>query len=172
MKTLIILAHENFKNSRINKVLINSIEGNADITIHNLYELYDNFNIDAQKEIELLKSHEKIIFQFPLQWYSCPSLLKKWEDVVFSTILHSDNRKILANKIFQVITTTGGAEHLYNLAGSSIKMMTDILFPFNLTAEYMSMKTLPVFCVFDDQTLAKDSMALDKIVQDYKKNIS
>lgn len=52
------------------------------VTIHQLYATYPDKNIDASKEQELLLAHDRVILQFPFHWYSTPSLLKEWFDVV------------------------------------------------------------------------------------------
>ena len=78
-KTLIILAHPNMADSRLNKALIEAIKDEPHITIHDIYAHYKTAeNIDVKKEQELLISHERIVFQFPLYWFSTPGLLKDW----------------------------------------------------------------------------------------------
>ncbi len=42
---------------------------------------YPDFIINVKREQELVENHDNIIFQFPLYWYSSPSLLKKWIDL-------------------------------------------------------------------------------------------
>ncbi len=61
MKTLIILAHPDIENSRINKTLKNAAL-EEQISISALYEKYPNFTIDIKKEQELLVNHDKIVF--------------------------------------------------------------------------------------------------------------
>ena len=85
MKTLVILAHPNMENSRINKRWKEELEKYPDkITVHELYKEYPDWNINIEKEQELLEKHNNIIFEFPLYWYSSPPILKKWLDEVLS----------------------------------------------------------------------------------------
>ncbi|WP_258875145.1 NAD(P)H-dependent oxidoreductase [Paenibacillus sp. VMFN-D1] len=49
-----------------------------------LYKEYPNENIDFKHEQELLRSHDRIVFQFPLYGYSTPPLMKMWVDEVFT----------------------------------------------------------------------------------------
>ncbi|MFV0536864.1 MAG: NAD(P)H-dependent oxidoreductase, partial [Dysgonomonas sp.] len=53
-------------------------------TIHQLYNLYPDEKIDVLKEQKLIEAHDKLILQFPMYWFNCPPLLKKWLDVVFT----------------------------------------------------------------------------------------
>ncbi|WP_447896227.1 NAD(P)H-dependent oxidoreductase, partial [Staphylococcus aureus] len=66
-------------NSRINKVWVEKAASYSnEITIHDLYREYPDFIMNVKREQELVENHDNIIFQFPLYWYSSPSLLKKW----------------------------------------------------------------------------------------------
>jgi len=99
MKTLIILAHPDMENSRINKRWKEELGKYPDkITIHELYKEYPDWNINIEKEQELLSKHDNIIFEFPLYWYSSPPILKKWFDEFgFSTeiVVEAISRTVL-----------------------------------------------------------------------------
>ncbi|MDO7252964.1 NAD(P)H-dependent oxidoreductase [Helicobacter cappadocius] len=167
MKTLIILAHPNIKSSKINKALCESIKNTSDITLHNLHEIYPDGKIDALKEIELLKSHDKIVFQFPLYWFSSPSILKEWQDVVFSSILYGKNPKMLSGKTFQIITSIGSPKEKYTSDGRNQKSIDEILMPMNMSASYMNMKPQDVFGVYNAMGITNEE--LSKATSDYQK---
>lgn len=84
MKTLVIVIHPNLETSVVNKTWMNRLKQEKDITVHDLYGEYPNFIIDVEKEQQLLLDHERIVFQFPMYWYSSPALLKQWEDDVLT----------------------------------------------------------------------------------------
>ena len=84
MKTLVILAHPNIEASRVNRRLIEEVRKHSEITVHELYSSYHDWVIDVPREQVLLESHDRIVFQFPLYWYSTPPLLKKWQDDVLT----------------------------------------------------------------------------------------
>lgn len=92
MKTLIVFAHTFWKDSKVNRALLESIKDKNNLKIHNLSTSYNDGKIDVDKELALLKEADKIIFQFPLFWFSTPSLLKEWQDRVLSAILYSKKR--------------------------------------------------------------------------------
>ena len=56
-KVLILFAHPRYEKSRTNKALLEGLRGQDGITIHDLYELYPDFNIDTAREQELLQAH-------------------------------------------------------------------------------------------------------------------
>ncbi|PZV83050.1 flavodoxin-like protein [Algoriphagus aquaeductus] len=81
-KILVLFAHPKYEQSDVNHALLEPISHLENIEIRDLYELYPDFNIDIQKEQELLFQHEIIIWHHPIYWYSCPPLLKQWIDLV------------------------------------------------------------------------------------------
>ncbi len=82
MKTIINLFHPNFKQSRVNKGLADQVKG--EFEVRNLAELYPDFMIDVKKEQQVLEKADRVVLQFPMQWYSSPALLKQWEDQVLT----------------------------------------------------------------------------------------
>ena len=84
MKTLIVIVHPNLKDSKVNRTWLKEAEKYPDkFTIHNLYEIYPNELIDIEKEQKLIEEHSSLILQFPIYWFNCPPLMKKWLDEVF-----------------------------------------------------------------------------------------
>ncbi|MFC3884974.1 NAD(P)H-dependent oxidoreductase [Bacillus songklensis] len=86
MKTLVIVAHPNLQQSRVNKRWIAELREHPDqVTVHELYAAYPEKTIDIEREQALVAEHDRLVLQYPLQWYSTPSLLKQWLDEVFTT---------------------------------------------------------------------------------------
>lgn len=140
-KTLVILAHPNIKESRLNKVLIDAVSGENHVTIRDLYSTYGRTGeIDVKKEQELLLAHERIIFQFPFYWFSTPSLLKEWQDKVldYGFAYGVDGDK-LANKEFKLAVTTGSPEYAYQAGAYDHASMSELLKPLQITALFTGM---------------------------------
>ena len=76
MQTLLIFAHTFWEDSKVNKALLEAAKSLDNLTIHNLSTTYKDNNINVESEITLLQKADKIIFQFPLFWFSTPSLMK------------------------------------------------------------------------------------------------
>lgn len=81
-KVLILFAHPAYEQSVANRAMVSAIRELEGVTFNDLYEKYPDFFIDVEEEQRLLKEHQIIIFQHPFYWYSSPSLLKEWQDVV------------------------------------------------------------------------------------------
>ena len=148
-KTLIILAHTNLEESRLNKALIEAIKDLSNVTINNLYSKYKTAEeIDVKKEQELLLSHDRIIFQFPLFWFSCPGLLKDWQDKVLEYgFAFGSNGYKLAGKEFKIAVTIGSPEYAYQSGAYVNISVNEILKPFEATANFTAMKYTPSFTI-------------------------
>lgn len=85
MKTLIVVTHPNIETSVVNKRWIEELRKYPDkYTVHELYKAYHDDKINVEKEQQLIEAHDKLILQFPVYWFSSPTLLKKWLDEVFT----------------------------------------------------------------------------------------
>lgn len=163
MKTLILFAHTFWENSKVNKALLESLKDSPNITIHNLTTAYPDGKINVEKEIALLKEADNIVFQFPLFWFSVPSLLKEWQDRILTAILYGDSRDLLKGKTFQIITTAGGSESTYDgHHGATIK---DLMLPIYHSFEYLGAKSKETFCIFS-------ANAANLPIQDYQKQFN
>jgi len=67
LKTLVILAHPNLEGSRVNQRWKEELlKYPNDITIHEIYKEYPDWNIDVSREQNLLETYDHVILQFPL----------------------------------------------------------------------------------------------------------
>jgi putative NADPH-quinone reductase len=132
-KSLVIIAHPNIEKSRGNKGLRDTIMGDENIKIHELYKEYPDFKIDAAKEQNLLMQYDNIILQFPFYWYSTPPLLKLWLDAVINDdLFKTDPAKsdMLSNKTFQLALTVGRVEERYFPVDANYKWDEEVKRPY------------------------------------------
>lgn len=150
MKTLVLYSHTFYKDSKFNKTLLDSIKNLENVVIHNLNATYSNNNINIDNEVKLLKDANKIIAQFPLFWFSSPSMFKEWQDTVLTHIYHSSNPKMLDGKNFQVITTAGGIKSNYDKWDENNNSgLERALFPIYKTFEHVGAKSIKPFVIYD-----------------------
>jgi glutathione-regulated potassium-efflux system ancillary protein KefG len=144
-KVLVLFAHPVFQTSLINKSLISAIPDTDQITFHDLYETYPNFLIDVESEQALLNSHDVIVFQHPLYWFSCPAILKEWMDLVLEHgYAYGSGATALKNKIFISCISTGSDTTNYK----GDRNIRDLLKPFEFTAKLCNMQYLPPFITY------------------------
>lgn len=156
MKTLVIVAHPNMEESKINKRFMEEIRKHPDVTIHELYKEYPDEKINIEREQQLLLDHDRIVLQFPFYWYSTPSLLKKWEDMVLAYgWAYGPEGDKLNGKELVIATTTGGPEHAYVAGGYNKYSMSELLKPLQAASNLIGAKFLIPY-VFHKASLASD----------------
>lgn len=166
MKTLVIIAHPNMKESKINKTWKERLKRERDITIHDLYGIYKDGEINIENEHELLLSHHRIVFQFPLYWYSSPSLLKKWQDEVLTRgWAYGSIGNKLQGKEFILAISTGGPRDSYEAGGYNNFSMSEFTKPFQAMANLTEMIFLPSFILHGARGMTEEAIA--KSAEDY-----
>jgi glutathione-regulated potassium-efflux system ancillary protein KefG len=147
-RILILFAHPAFERSRAHRSLIEATSQLDGITINDLYEKYPEFDIDIEREKELLLQHPVVIWQHPLFWYSGPALLKQWQDLVLEHgwAYGRQGHALDGKRIFNAITS-GGEMDAYQADGLQRSPIKDFLLPFERTAQLCRMIYLPPFWV-------------------------
>ena len=112
---LVVSGHTDLNDSVANKNILEELKKllpNAEIDL--LSELYPSYKIDVKKEQEKLVNADIIVLQYPLFWYSMPSILEKWmEDTFIFGFSHGDGGDKLKGKKLIVSLTTGAPEENY-----------------------------------------------------------
>lgn len=167
-KTLIILVHPDISASTINKALIESIKNEPNITVHDLYASYKTVeNIDVAKEQALLVEHERIVFQFPLYWYSAPAMLKEWQDKVLGYgFAYGPEGSKLAGKESKLVVSTGSPEYAYQAGFYNNFTLSEYLRPLQSTIVFTGMEFRGTFGVYGAMKLKEE--ALNKDIETYK----
>lgn len=147
MKILHLVFHPDLSTSRVNKVWAQKIADSGKVaTSRDLYADYPDFQIDVAREQELLLSHDRFVVQFPLYWYSCPPLFKKWLDDVFTYgFAYGSTGTALNGKDFQLITSVGGGEK-YHTGFDTYATIHELFRPYQMTAKLSGMNyMMPVW---------------------------
>lgn len=84
---------------------------------------------------KLIESHGNLILQFPIFWFNCPSLLKKWLDEVFihGWAYGSNGRDKLKDRKVALAVTAGVKEEDYCETGRYLYTLNQLLAPFEIT---------------------------------------
>src|ERR1700740_2681197 len=147
-RLLILFAHPALHKSRVNHLLLSSVQSLAGVTVNDLYESYPRFHIDVAREQALLLEHDVIIFQHPFYWYSSPAILKQWQDLVLEYgFAYGKNGTRLHGKLFLTAISTGGPSSAYHHSGYKYSTSRDVLPPSEQTARLGGMTYLPPFVV-------------------------
>lgn len=82
MATLVVYAHSDPASSRHNAALLRAARQLPGVRVHDLTATYPDFAIEPAREQALLATHDTLVLQFPMHWYSTPALTKHWLDLV------------------------------------------------------------------------------------------
>jgi putative NADPH-quinone reductase len=166
--TLIILAHPDLSESHINAAWLATLTKEAaDVRIHDLYGTYPDGDIDVAAEQALLMQYERIILQFPMYWYSVPSLLKKWlDDVLAYGWAYGPGGDKLTAKEIGLAVSTGSPEAAYQIDGRVGHTLVELLTPLQQTIRFVHARCLPIFVLHGANHPVPDDQ-LNKSAADY-----
>lgn len=148
-RILVLFAHPALERSRVHRRLLGATRRVVGVTVRDLYELYPELDIDVEAEQEALASHDVIVFQHPLYWYSVPPILRQWQDLVLEhgwAFGHDGNE--LSGKATLHVLSSGSGERAYQGVGSLGTTIDELLRPFALTAWLCKMRWLAPYCVY------------------------
>jgi glutathione-regulated potassium-efflux system ancillary protein KefG len=158
-RILILFSHPRFEKSKTNRALLKNIDKRPDVTLNDLYEQYPDFNIDVDREKELLVSHDVIIWHHPLYMYSAPAMLKQWIDLVLEYgWAHGKGGEYLKNKIIFNAVTVGGTREVYAAGGYNRFTIKEFFIPYEQTAVLCRMIYLPPFAVHGTYLLTVENL--------------
>jgi len=149
MKTLLIISHPSILESSSQQFLLSAVPQNEQVTVNHLEAAYPDGKIDVEREQQLLKDHDRVIFQFPFYWYSSPAFLKQWQDEVLTEgFAHGGAQGELAGKEFGLIFMLGVHEREYQAGGRELYTISELTKPFQAMAHKTGMVYLKPLTVF------------------------
>jgi glutathione-regulated potassium-efflux system ancillary protein KefG len=135
MHTLVLVSHPTLDKSKANAKLVAAIRNLPDVEVRHLEALYPDGHIDVAAEQAAAVRADRIVFQFPLYWYST-----RWEDEVFAFgWSYGPGGTKLKGKTLQLVLTTGGPESVYRPGGYNMYPVIELLRPLEVTANLMGM---------------------------------
>lgn len=114
--TLIVSGHTDLPHSVANKTIIETVERlRPEVEVDRLDMLYPDFRIDTAAEQAKLLRADVIVLQFPVFWYSAPSLLERWMEETFAHgFSHGSTGDKLKGKHLILSFTTGAPASMYS----------------------------------------------------------
>lgn len=148
MKTLVLVSHPEYDNSMTEAFLkqCQSDIENVDWVV--LDNIQTDFTFDKEQEQQRLAQYDRILFQFPMYWYSAPALMKKYEDDVFTkNFIAYEQEGVLKGKEMSIITTLGDPIKDYQVGGREGFSISELLKPYQAIAQRGKMKFLKPFVI-------------------------
>ena len=168
-KLIVYYAHPGQKYSRANATLVAQARAVDGITIVDLYAEYPRFDIRISREQQRLLDHDVILFQFPMFWYSTPSLLKEWQDLVLEHgFAYGAGGDKLKGKYMMAAVTAAGDELAYSEQGYQKYPIRTFLTPLERTARLCHMEFVAPYVLYGALD-ARDDGRLESHVSTYRR---
>lgn len=174
--TQILLFHPDPKRSRVNVALARAALGLRHVAIADMGTLYPagiEMERDGEKEAARLLRADRIVLQFPMQWYSTPALMKQWQDVVLTRMgyIHGETEGAgLVGKPVMIAATMGAEEATYQPQGRNRVTLVELLAPLRASANRFAMEWREPFLLFNADALGPDALA--SAGHDYRRALS
>ena len=138
---IVYYAHPGHKHSHANKAMMAEASKVDGITFVDLYAEYPRFDINIDREQGRLLDHDVILFQFPMFWYSTPSLIKEWQDLVLEHgFAYGAGGDKLVGKCAMLAVTAAGNREAYTEQGYQHYPIRTFLTPLERTARLCHME--------------------------------
>ena len=140
----VLAAHPNWRESRVNRLLLERARAVDNATVRDLYGTYPDYDIDVPAEQAAVEAAALVVLLHPIQWYSMPSLMKLWlDEVLRHGWAYGHGGTALQGKDLWLVATTGGAETSYHPQGYNRFFFDAFLPPYEQTAYLCGMRFLP-----------------------------
>jgi putative NADPH-quinone reductase len=174
-KVLLVSGHSDLQNDSLaNKTIIEEFHRlMPDATLDILSDEYPDYRIDVETEQRKLVDADVIVLQFPVFWYSQPSLLHKWMEETFRHgFSHGSTGTALAGKQLIASFTTGAPAEAYTADGFLGHTIENMIMPaIDGIARLTGMQMLPpVFTLGVSYALRNDAAAVSQMLSRSKEH--
>lgn len=152
--TLILLFHPDPARSRANARLATAAARRPGIEVVDMTAHYPHgidMEADGAREAARLLAADRLVLQFPVQWYATPPLLKTWQDVVLTRMFYlayeSEGRRIEGLPLLLALTAGGPAE-AYRPGADNPFALDALLAPLRATAHRCRFELAASFVVY------------------------
>lgn len=150
MKNVVIVCgHPDLKTSLANKTILDEIAAKCpQAEIRKLCELYPDYKFDIKAEQAALEKADVIVFQYPMNWYGVPGLLKLYIDKVMEHgWAYGSQGTALSGKAFIISLTMGVPEAGFSAQGFVGRTIEELMFPVVKFAEMAKMDCKKIFSI-------------------------
>ncbi len=140
IKTLVIVSHPYPERSVMTKGMQQAAESVEGVTVRNLESIYgfDTRAINAQKERELTRQHDRIVFMFPTHWFNITPMMKAYMNDVWGSV----GPGLWQGKEMLLVTTAAGGASTYGESGRIGVKLEDVFLPMKASASHAGMTYL------------------------------
>lgn len=168
-RVIVYYAHPGHRASQVNRSLAKIARDLGGTTFVDLYAEYPRFEIDIDAEQQRLLDHDVVVIQCPLFWYSTPSIVKEWQDLVLEQgFAYGKDSDRLKGKTMLLALSAAGPESAYSDEGYQRFPLRTFLTPLEQTARLCKMQFTAPYVLYESLR-AGESGALDEHVAGYRR---
>ena len=120
--------------------MLSAVRDLPGLEVRSLYDLYPDFDIDVAAEQAALSRADLVIWLHPIYWYSAPSLMKHWFDVVLLRgWAYGNEGTALHGKDCLWVVSAGGDRESYSATGMHAQLFENFVAPIAQTARFCGM---------------------------------
>lgn len=165
-KTLILVFHRDLASSKVNGALAAAAQTLSGVEVVDMQRRYPDARIDistdAAVEAASLLDADRIVLQFPIQWYSTPALLKVWQDAVLTRMYYitavTEGDRLVGTPLM-VAATAGNVAAAYERDGQNFYTVGEILTPLKATAHRCGLPWHEPNVVYGADRLDREALA-------------
>lgn len=151
-KTLVLLFHPDLARSRANAALAEAARQVPGVEIVDMHSLYPDGAINVDREVARLLTADRLVLQFPVQWYSPPPLLRVWQDTVLTRmfyVAYAQEGAALEGTPLLIAATAGNTQSAYSPSGVNLFTMVDLLAPLRAFANRCRLPWADPFILYE-----------------------
>ena len=157
---LVLYAHPYPRHSRACKALLAAVQDLPNLETRSLYDLYPDFDIDVAAEQAALSRADLVVWLHPIYWYSAPSMLKHWFDVVLLRgWAYGAGGVALHGKQCLWAVSAGGDKESYSVSGMHQQPFEHFIAPIEQTARFCGMQWHAPVVVYGSHTVGDAELA-------------
>lgn len=168
-RTLILLFHRDLSGSHANAALAAAAARLQDVQIVDMQARHGGaaVDLDVQADVALLLGADRLVLQFPIQWYSTPALLKAWQDAVLTRMFYiaEAEGEQLRGTPLMIAATAGNTPQSYRRGGANHFTIDEVLTPLKATAHRCGLPWHPAHLVYAADRL--DPAGLEAAARSY-----
>lgn len=163
-KALILLFHPDLTRSKANAALARAAAALPAVEVVDMTAACpDGLDLfrDGAREAARLLTAERIVLQFPVQWYSTPTLLKAWQDAVLTRMFYlayeAEGRRLEGRPLL-VAATAGNTPEAYTAGGRNLFPMAELMAPLRATAHRCGLDWAEPFVLYRADKLSPEEI--------------
>ncbi|MTH78367.1 NAD(P)H-dependent oxidoreductase [Paracoccus aestuariivivens] len=175
-KTLILMFHPDPSRSNANVAMARAAAALPDVEVVDMMAACpEGLHLfrDGEREAARLLAVDRIVLQFPVQWYSTPPLLKSWQDAVLTRmfyITYETEGRHLEGTPLMIAATAGNTREAYSAGGQNLFPMTELIAPLRATAHRCRLDWAEPFFLYRADKLSPDE--IEAAAQDYAAHLA